>query len=641
MIFATNSGGAAPATLGIRVLDQAPNISYSGSPFTFYRGVSITSTTPNNSGGTPTACTASPSLPAGLSLSAACVISGTPTALAGPTNHTITATNNDEESSSVTSISVRVNDIAPSISYTPTTYSWTKSTAITAVNAANVGGTIDTCTIVPAITDKGLAINGTTCAITGTPNAIMAATNHTVTATNSAGTSQVTLNLTIKDRPPTLAYNGNPFTFTNKTAITTINPINTGGTITSCSSNIPLPNGLALSATCVISGTPQVKSAATVYRITATNSGGSASTSINITVREIAPDISYAGSPLTYRKNVAISALAATNAGGAITSCVSSPSLPAGLSLSTDCTLSGTPNSTSAATDYTITATNEAGTDTATVSIEVLENPPAISYSGSPFVYTKDLAISTVTATNTGGPITGCVSAPALPTGLSLNTTTCAITGTPTAITANATYTITASNSGGNATPVTIDITVNDRAPSILYSGSPFIFAKNVAIAAATPTNSGGAITGCTSSPALPAGLSLNTSTCAITGTPTAAQAVTGYTITATNSGGSSAVIISITIVAAPALTYAGSPYTYTKGVPIATATPTNTGGTITSCSSSPALPAGLSLNSTTCAISGTATAISTATNYDITATNAGGSDTKTISITVNDAVPC
>jgi hypothetical protein len=46
-------------------------------------------------------------------------------------------------------------------------------------------------------------------------------------------------------------------------------------------------------------------------------------------------------------------------------------------------------------------------------------------------------------------------------------------------------------------------------------------------------------------------------------------------------------------------------------------------------------------LNSTTCAISGTATAISTATNYDITATNAGGSDTKTISITVNDAVPC
>ena len=64
--------------------------------------------------------------------------------------------------------------------------------------------------------------------------------------------------------------------------------------------------------------------------------------------------------------------------------------------------------------------------------------------------------------------------------------------------------------------------------------------------------------------PALPTGLSLETSTCRISGTPTVTQIATDYTITASNSTENTSTIISITINDNPpsALTYAGHPFT-------------------------------------------------------------------------------
>lgn len=65
-----------------------------------------------------------------------------------------------------------------------------------------------------------------------------------------------------------------------------------------------------------------------------------------------------------------------------------------------------------------------------------------------------------------------------------------------------------------------------------------------------------------------------------------------------------------------------------------ATLTPTTT-GTISSCTISPSLPAGLSLDATTCAISGTPTASSAATSYTVTASNSGTTSTATVTIKV------
>ena len=192
--------------------------------------------------------------------------------------------------------------------------------------------------------------------------------------------------------------------------------------------------------------------------------------------------------------------------------------------------------------------------------------------------------------------------APALPAGLALNTGTGAITGTPTAVTAAASYTVTATNSGGSTT-VGVTITVNDVAPSgLTYSANPAVYTTGTAIAANTPSNGGGTVTSYSVSPALPAGLGLNTTTGVISGTPTAITATASYTVTATNTGGSTTVGVTITVndVAPSALTYSSNPAVYTKGTAIAANSPSSSGGAVVSYSVSPALPAGLALNTTT-----------------------------------------
>ena len=142
-------------------------------------------------------------------------------------------------------------------------------------------------------------------------------------------------------------------------------------------------------------------------------------------------------------------------------------------------------------------------------------------------------------------------------------------------------------------------------------------------------------------SPSLPAGLSLDTSTGAISGTPTAVTSSANYTITATNSGGTDTATMTIVVNdVAPTISYGSNSLTLTKGTTMTTETPTVGGGTITSWAVSPTLPAGLSLDSSTGAISGTPTSVTSSASYTITATNTGGSDTATITIVVNDIAP-
>ena len=86
--------------------------------------------------------------------------------------------------------------------------------------------------------------------------------------------------------------------------------------------------------------------------------------------------------------------------------------------------------------------------------------------------------------------------------------------------------------------------------PKISYS-SPQSFTQGVA-KSISPTSTGGAVSSYSVSPTLPAGLSLNSTTGVISGTPTSTSATTTYTITATNSSGSSTAPLSITVVAPP-----------------------------------------------------------------------------------------
>ena len=100
-------------------------------------------------------------------------------------------------------------------------------------------------------------------------------------------------------------------------------------------------------------------------------------------------------------------------------------------------------------TTYTVTATNTGGSDTTTIDITVNDVVPSISYSGSPFIETKGQSMAPEAPTKSGGAVITWSVSPSLPNGLTLSPTTGVISGTPTVVSSTATYTISATNSGG------------------------------------------------------------------------------------------------------------------------------------------------------------------------------------------------
>lgn len=181
-------------------------------------------------------------------------------------------------------------------------------------------------------------------------------------------------------------------------------------------------------------------------------------------------DLTYATNPGVYTQGVAIPADNPTSSGGVVTSYAVSPTLPAGLILSTSTgVISGTPTAVALTASYTVTGSNAAGSSTATLSITVNVAPPSgLSYSTGTAVYTVGTAISPNSPTSSGGPVASFGVSPDLPAGLNLDDDTGIIAGTPTAIAPKASYTISAYNSTGNTT-TTLFITVNAPAAGLQY----------------------------------------------------------------------------------------------------------------------------------------------------------------------------
>jgi putative Ig domain-containing protein len=93
-------------------------------------------------------------------------------------------------------------------------------------------------------------------------------------------------------------------------------------------------------------------------------------------------------------------------------------------------------------------------------------------------------------------------------------------------------------------------------------------------------------------------------------------------------------------VVTAPAgLSYATAAASYTVGTAVAANTPSSSGGAVASYSVQPALPAGLTLNTTTGVISGTPTAVAAIAIYVVTASNGAGSTTASITISVRRGI--
>jgi hypothetical protein len=500
---------------------------------------------------------------------------------------------------------------------------------------------------------------------TVTNNTVMGASIAKLTSSGNSITTDSAM-YTVNDIAPTnLNYNTNTLTWTRGTA-STYSPTNSGGAITTYSASGTWPTGMSSSSlntsTGVISGTPTAITTATGVSVTITgnNSSGTPTTrTLTLIVNDIPPTaISYPGGPnYTWARGVAISSLTPTLSGnpGPVTYSVSNTGtnkLPSGLTLNTSTgVISGTPSTSEVVGTYTPTISawnsgNTASPVTVTLNITLNVQPPTgFNYTGNPFTYVVDTSAVSITPSSvTGGtPSSYAVQTGTLPTGLSLNETTGAITGTPSVI-GSSTFTIRANNISGFFDR-SVTMNVNPKAPSALtylegntqtwtksstYSMTPSVADATKGYATSySITNTG--------SNRLPTGVTFSTTTGIISGTPSELGAFTP-TVTATNVTGSTTRALSITVNDIPpsSLAYSNENATYTLATAITNNTPSSSGGAVVSYSISPSLPQGLTLNTTTGVISGSPRVAFDARSFTVTATNTGGSTTKGITLAVD-----
>ncbi len=247
---------------------------------------------------------------------------------------------------------------------------------------------------------------------------------------------------------------------------------------------------------------------------------------------------------------------------------------------------------------------------------------------------TNGVAFSQALIMNGTPPFTFAVASGSLPAGLSLNTTTGNISGTPSAAGAYS-FVVSATNTvgsitqsySGTVTSGAISPTISTTALNSLTQGTSFT--QTLAVVGTTP------ITWTVSAGSMPAGLTLNSSNGTISGTPTGSGAYS-FAVTATNTAGSDSKTLSGTIAssgAAPVIT-TSSLNSLTQSTAFSQ-TLVATGSTpITWGVSSGTLPGGLAINSSSGVISGTPTTAGSY-SFTVTATNAFGSDPQAYSGTI------
>ena len=375
-----------------------------------------------------------------------------------------------------------------------------------ALSIANNGGPAASCVFVDA--DNGNAevalLDGLTVAATSAGDACdiggaIALANgssqtFTVRAKNATDDDDVTVTFNIAVAAPSLDDSVPAQAAVDGVAITTPLAIgNTGGPAASCvfvdadNAEFVALDGLTVAATsagdaCEIGGALALSNGASqIFTVRARNVTASDDVTVTFNVAVARPALEAPAAQILPTGSMARITL--TNSGGgellAIDAmpdpgCQVDPSLPNGLSLALDaegdtCVISGTPSTAQTATDYMVTATNVTGDSTATVSIAIVAGVAAFA-SVDPLVYTvgDDIDESFLNTNTSGGPVTACAPASALPSGITVSHIVagngCALSGTANAMAAEATYTITATNGNGDSTLV-ITITVNAVAP--------------------------------------------------------------------------------------------------------------------------------------------------------------------------------
>ena len=291
----------------------------------------------------------------------------------------------------------------------------------------------------------GLTVNTGSGLISGAPTG-PGTSSVTVSATNSGGTGGAPLTLTVNAVPPVItssATAGGTVASSFSYQITATNsPTSFGAT--------GLPAGLTVNTVSgLISGTPTGPGISHVT-VSATNSGGTGSGPLTLTVTAMSPVITSSGTASGTVGTAFSYQITATNTPTSF----GATGLPTGVTVNTVSGLiSGTPAGVGTSS-VTVSATNSGGTGSGPLTLTVTAMSPVITSSGTASGTVGTAFSYQITATNTPTSF----GATGLPTGVTVNTVSGLISGTPTGA-GTSSVTVSATNSGGTGSaPLTLTI---------------------------------------------------------------------------------------------------------------------------------------------------------------------------------------
>ena len=320
----------------------------------------------------------------------------------------------------------------------------------------------------------------------------------------------------------------------------------TGGTspFTWSVSTGSLPGGVTLNAsTGLLSGTPTTAGTYS-FTVKVTDSSGLSSTEpVTLTVIP-GPSLSFPAPPAGWTNTVYGDTLTESGGTSPFTWSVSSGSLPAGISLSPDGNLSGTPTATGTSS-FTVKVTDANGQSATEATSISVSAGVSTTFSAPPSAPVGGAYSDTLTATGGTAPYTWSVNAGTLPPGITLSAAG-VLSGTPTTTGSYPfTVNVTDANKGVATASITLVVT---SAVTLTFSAPP-----NGVVGTAysdTLTAAGGTTpyTFSISAGTLPAGLTLNASTGVVSGTPTTAG-TSNFTVKVTDAKSATATFAtSITI---------------------------------------------------------------------------------------------